>query len=78
MPDEEGNDLEALARREGWNTPAPEHIPEPTYWPFILAMGVTFLLIGVVTSYLFSIVGALLMIFSLAKWIGELVHADGR
>jgi hypothetical protein len=71
-------ELQDAANRADWNLPAPEHIPEPTYWPFILAFGITALLIGIVTSYLFSIVGAVVMVVAIAKWVGELVHADGR
>lgn len=75
--EQEDNPAEGLDNA-GWSTPAPEKLPEPTSWPFLMALGVTFLLFGVVTSYLFSAVGFLLMIVSITGWIGEVVHADGR
>ena len=50
------------------------HLPEPSVWPVVCAAGITLLLFGVVTSYAFSALGALLMVVSLAGWIAELRH----
>ncbi len=57
-----------------WNTPQPEKIPEPTYAPLGLAFGVVFLLWGLLTSYLVSLVGLIFFIASLAAWIGAMRH----
>jgi hypothetical protein len=58
----------------GWSTPLPEKIPSPTYAPVFLALGITFLLFGLVSSYVFSAAGLILMAVSISKWVGELLH----
>ena len=50
----------------------PEKIPSSTYWPIILALGVTFFFWGFVTSVIISGVGLVAMGFALAGWIGDL------
>jgi hypothetical protein len=60
----------------GWSKPLPEKTPEPTYAPVFLALGITFLLFGVVSSYVFSAAGAVLMVVSISKWVGELLHGE--
>ncbi|MBV8772218.1 MAG: hypothetical protein JO166_07805 [Deltaproteobacteria bacterium] len=57
-----------------WKPPLPEKIPDATYAPAMLAMGITFLLFGMVTLYVFSLAGVILMVWSLGKWVGELVR----
>ena len=52
----------------------PEVLPEPTYWPFFLAMGISFLGWGLLTTWLFSLVGLIIMIVSLIGWINILRH----
>ena len=52
----------------------PEVLPEPTYWPFFLAMGISFLGWGLLTTWLFSLVGLIIMIVSLTGWINILRH----
>lgn len=61
---------------EGWSRPLPEHYPQPTYWPAVMGLGITFLFWGVVTSYLITLVGLVLFGISLAGWIGELIDGD--
>lgn len=61
---------------EGWTTPQPEHVPRPTYWPAVMALGVTFLAWGVVTTYVISAVGLVLFMIALAGWIGELRRGE--
>jgi hypothetical protein len=60
--------------RKNWNMPKPAMIPRPTYWPAGLALGITFLLWGIVTSLVVVAVGAAVFIVSLAGWIGEMRH----
>jgi hypothetical protein len=50
------------------------HLPSPSIWPLILAAGITLLLFGIPTNYLFSLVGTILIVGGLAGWIGELRH----
>lgn len=60
----------------GWSTPLPEKNPPPTYAPAFLALGITFLLFGVVSSYVFSAAGLILMVVSISKWVRELLHGE--
>jgi hypothetical protein len=60
----------------GWNAPQPEHLPEPTYWPVVMALGVTLLLWGVATTWIMSVVGLAVLALSLIGWIGELLHEN--
>jgi len=59
-----------------WVEPLPEKVPEATFAPAFLALGITFLLFGIVSSYVFSAAGLALMVWSISKWIGELVRGD--
>ena len=61
---------------DGWSSPLPEKLPPPTYAPVFVALGITFLLFGVVSSYIFSAAGAILIAASMAKWVGELMHGE--
>lgn len=63
-PDESGD----------WSIPRPEILPRPTYAPAGLAFGAIFLLWGILTSYIVSIVGLIIFVISLAAWIGEILH----
>ncbi len=62
--------------RPGWSEPLPARTPAPTYAPAFLALGITFALFGVVSSYVFSAVGLVLIVWSISKWIGELLHGE--
>lgn len=52
----------------------PELLPEPTYWPFFLAMGISFLGWGLLTTWLISLAGFIIIIVSLTGWINILRH----
>lgn len=60
--------------KQQWFLPQPEKIPERTYWPAILALGITFLFWGLISSAIVSVMGLVLLASSLAGWIGELRH----
>ncbi|HUA36170.1 MAG TPA: hypothetical protein VMA09_21360 [Candidatus Binataceae bacterium] len=62
--------------KSDWNIPQPAKLPNPTFWPAAMALGINFAFFGVVTSWAFTIVGAGLFALSLGKWIGELVHDE--
>ena len=72
MADHEPRESEEL--RPGWGRARPEHIPRPTYWPAVLALGTTFALWGLLTTWFISLVGLVLMGIALAGWIGEWLH----
>lgn len=60
--------------RPGWVRPRPDHIPRPTYWPAVLALGVTFAFWGLITTLVITIIGLVLMGIGLAGWVGEWRH----
>jgi hypothetical protein len=62
--------------RPGWLRPTVETLPRPTYWPVTLALGVVLALGGLVTAYVASFVGVLLIAIAIAGWVGELRHED--
>ena len=47
-------------------------LPNPTYIPAAMAMGIMMLLWGILTNWLMSLAGALLMIWALQAWVREL------
>ena len=51
------NDNISPVNQEEWQKAAPEELPEPTYWPFYLAMGIMFLAWGLLTMWEFSFTG---------------------
>jgi membrane-bound ClpP family serine protease len=61
---------------EQWKTALPAIVPEATFAPAFLALGITFLLFGIVSSYIFSAAGLILIVWSISKWIGELLRGD--
>ena len=62
--------------RQPFNAPMPERLPQPTYSPAALALGIVLLLWGVVTTVALSAVGLILSALALARWIGELRHGN--
>ena len=57
----------------GWTTPQPETLPQPTYWPVVMAAGLVLLMWAIVTSWTVAALGALLFFVSLAGWIRDLL-----
>ena len=62
--------------RPGWHAVEHEALPQPTYWPAVMAFGITLLFWGLVTSYLILVVGLIVLAVALAGWIGDLLHAE--
>ncbi len=58
----------------GWSACAPERAPQPTAWPALFAFAVTLSAWGVVSSFVVSLIGGALLLYSLFHWIGEIVH----
>jgi hypothetical protein len=59
---------------DAWTRLPPAHLPRPTYWPVVLALGVVFLAWGVVTTVAISAIGLILFALALRGWIGEWHH----
>ena len=57
-----------------WTAPRSQIIPRATYSPAVMALAAVCLLWGLLTSYLISLLGFVLLAVSLAGWIGELRH----
>ncbi len=47
------------------------HLPSPSYWPIVLAFGLVLIAIGVVSSFIVSIVGIIVMLVAIAGWTLE-------
>lgn len=52
----------------------PVHLPEPTYWPFFLAIGITFIGWGLISTWLITVGGLIVLVISLVGWINTLRH----
>jgi hypothetical protein len=72
MPENNNQGQEPL--RPGWFALAPEKLPEPTYWPAAMALGTILFFWGLVSSFILTAVGLVLLAVSLAGWLGELRH----
>lgn len=60
--------------KPGWKQPLPQRMARPTYWPAMLALGINLALLGFITNFGFTAVGAVFIAVSLAGWIGEILH----
>jgi len=47
------------------------HLPAPSYWPIALAFGLVLISIGVVSNFIVSIVGVLVLLAAVAGWTLE-------
>lgn len=50
----------------------PEIIPKPTFWPIFTAFGVLLLFWGLITSFILSLVGVVVLAFSISGWVSDL------
>jgi len=66
----------SVLNRDDWATPPEQSIPPPTYAPAGFALGVAFVLFGIITSDLFCLAGAMIIAIALKSWIGAM--ADGE
>lgn len=76
MTDIENQTAESHGEPKG-NPPKPLHIAEPTYWPLILAVGITMFAWGWVTSLLLTALGLILIVASIVNWIGDMRNDRG-
>ena len=54
--------------------PRAQVIPRSTYAPAVTALAIVCLFWGLVTTFLISLLGLILLVIGLADWIGELRH----
>ena len=50
---------------------SPQHLPKPSIWPILVAAGITMMVVGVLSHWLVSVVGIILLIVSLGGWTQE-------
>lgn len=58
--------------------PTTVEMPKPTAWPMVLATGAALVAAGLVTSYVISLVGFVLLLTAVAGWVGELIPGKGH
>jgi len=47
------------------------HLPPPSIWPVVVAIGIALLLTGLIINLIIVAVGALLVIASIALWVRD-------
>ena len=47
------------------------HLPGPTLLPFVCAIAITLIVIGTTIGWIFSIVGLVILVVAVLKWIGD-------
>jgi cytochrome c oxidase subunit 1 len=47
------------------------HMPSPSYWPLVLAAGITVLAMGVIYGTIIMVVGAAILLFAAYGWVLE-------
>jgi len=67
------SDSEA-SRPARWHQARPTQLPRPTYWPFVLALGLGFMFWGLLTTWIIGVAGLLTTGLALAGWINILRH----
>jgi hypothetical protein len=50
------------------------HLPGPSFWPFLLAVGIAMSLIGVITKIEVVVIGLVIVLSSLVGWVREARH----
>jgi hypothetical protein len=68
------NQSSNIQANETWEKARPEKLPEPTYWPFFLAMGLNFMFWGMLTTWIIGLAGLAIFAIALTCWINLLRH----
>jgi hypothetical protein len=50
------------------------HLPPPSIWPAVLAVGIAGLLIGIVLNLVIAIIGAAISVAAVALWVRDARH----
>lgn len=58
----------------GWSLPKPEMIPRATYWPVLLAGGISFVFWGLISDIFIFGAGLILTIMSMIGWVNDLLN----
>ncbi|HXN01075.1 MAG TPA: cytochrome c oxidase subunit 4 [Candidatus Dormibacteraeota bacterium] len=54
------------------------HLPPPSIWPAVVAVGIAVLLIGIVINLVIAIVGAIISVGAIALWVRDARHEFGE
>ncbi|MFZ0994996.1 MAG: cytochrome c oxidase subunit 4 [Candidatus Dormiibacterota bacterium] len=71
MSDEGPSTPEAPELQHAEGTP---HLPGPSFWPILLAVGIAMSLIGVITKIEVVVIGLVIVVASLVGWVREARH----
>lgn len=52
------------------------HLPKPTPWPIVVAFGFTLLVAGVLTQFVISILGGLLLVYGCVGWFRDVLPLE--
>ena len=47
------------------------HLPGPSLLPFFCALGITLIVVGTTTTWLFSIIGGVIFLYTVIRWIAD-------
>jgi hypothetical protein len=50
------------------------HLPGPTLLPFTTAIAITMIVIGTTITWLLSIVGGVILVICIVRWVGDTRH----
>jgi hypothetical protein len=67
---------EILQKKAEYSHKAHLHLPAPTAWPIVLALGFTLLVAGMVTDFGVSLLGAVLMIAGCVGWFRQVLPVE--
>src|SRR5262249_51541853 len=74
----EPRDPNLVEGRRGETQPGAIHLPAPTAWPFMLALGVTLMSASLVTNMAIGALGLLLFIISAAGWFRNVLPHEAH
>jgi hypothetical protein len=47
------------------------HLPGPSLLPFFCAVGITLIVVGTTTTWIFSIIGGVIFLITVVRWISD-------
>ncbi|MFM8266712.1 MAG: cytochrome c oxidase subunit 4, partial [Ilumatobacteraceae bacterium] len=65
-----------LQAEEEANADAHIHLPSPSYWPIVLALGLPIIAYGVIFNLILSVVGTAIILLAMFGWALEPSVAD--
>lgn len=51
--------------------PSGIHLPPPSYWPIVLAFGLTLIAIGIIFGMVISLLGVIVLLVAIGGWTQE-------